>query len=315
MSPVFLGVRHAHARQDAAARLFLWKVTSKTNTVYLLGSIHVGSKEFYPLPAEIEAAFAESKTLAVEVDLTKVDQEAVQGKLLEKGTYPDDDGLRRHVPRETMDKLRDYLAARGLPMEAMEKFRPWALAVTITQLEMQSLGYQPGLGVDKHFIDAAAGRPVVELESADEQVNLLGGFPDKQEAAFLGSTLDSAAKTKDLVAKTMTMWKAGDAAGMYKLLVAKPLRERPDLRPVFAKLFDERNAKMAKKVETFLGGKQPHFVVVGAGHLIGEHGMVRLLEKKGYHVEQVSRAPKPDDPPPERKPALRGYAPAGAWEK
>jgi uncharacterized protein YbaP (TraB family) len=323
------------ARAGVAKRLFLWKATSKTGTVYLLGSIHVGDRNFYPLPDEVENAFAESKDLVVEVDLTKVGADAVQGALMTKGTYENGGSVSDNLPKPMVQKLRNYFDRKGVPLEALEQFRPWALAVTITQLEMESLGYQASQGIDKHFMDKAGDRKIVELESAGEQINLLSGLSDEQQAAFLASTLDTAEQTKELMGKTVTMWKTGDAGGMDKLLLRDPLKERPELKPVFARLIDERNEKMATKIAA-LEGEGPHFVVVGAGHLIGAKGVVKLLEKKGYRVEQVSRAAggakagtgakaagektkptKAGEPgePEGKAPAKKGYAPAGSWDK
>ena len=342
-----LAVQAGAAREPAASkadgRLFLWKATSKTNTVYLLGSIHVATEDMYPLPDEIMKAFAASKALAVEVDLTKVDPAAMQTAMMEKGVYPPGDTIGRHVPGDTLDKLRAYFNGKGLPAAAMEQFRPWALAVTITMLEVQALGYKTELGIDKHFMDQAGGRQIIELESAQEQLALLGGFPEQLEAEFLASTLDNAKKTKEMIGETVALWKAGDAEGLERLVITGPLKERPDLKAVYAKMFDERNAEMAKKIDAFLKGKEPHFVVVGAGHLIGDKGIVNLLEKRGYEVEQVkaggnavadagaAQAPaggqqpqqpqaKPDagKATPGQKPAKkpdRGYIPADAWAK
>ena len=56
-------------------KAMFWKVSSKDNVVNLLGSIHAGSKEMYPLAKEIEAAFEESSTLAVEADIIQIDQQ------------------------------------------------------------------------------------------------------------------------------------------------------------------------------------------------------------------------------------------------
>jgi len=324
------------AKPQAAKRLFLWKATSKNNSVvYLLGSIHVGDRNFYPLPDEIENAFADSKDLVVEVDLTKVGADAVQGALMTKGTYENGGSVSDHLPKPVVQKLRNYFDRKGVPLEALEQFRPWALAITITQLEMESLGYQAPLGIDKHFMDKAGDRKIVELESAGGQIDLLSGLPEEQQAAFLASTVDTAEQTKELMEKTVAMWKTGDAAGMDKLLLRDQLKERPELKPVFAKLIDERNEKMATKIAA-LDGEGPHFVVVGAAHLIGAKGVVTLLQKKGYRVEQVSRVAgpgkagvaakgagdktkpsKPGQPAePERKaPAKSGYAPAGSWDK
>ena len=321
---------------DGADRLFLWKARSSTNTVYLLGSIHVANESFYPMPPEVEKAFGEAKVLAVEVDLTKVDASAMQEALLAKGTYEGEDSLGNHVPPQTLKKVRAYFAGKGMRAAAMEKFRPWALSVTITMLEMKALGYQTELGIDKHFMERAGGKKVVELESADEQIKLLSGFPEKLEAEFLASTLDSTDKAKTLMAELVGAWKSGDVAALEKLLITGPLAERPELKDIYAKLFDERNEKMARKIGTFLKAKEPHFVVVGAGHLIGQKGIVQLLEKQGFSVEQVTgsgeivkAAPgdaaagaSPVDGKPAAaapgggtKPLKRGYAPADAWKK
>jgi uncharacterized protein YbaP (TraB family) len=46
----------------AVKKGLFWKATSGANTIYLLGSIHLGSKDMYPLPREFEDAFAASNT-------------------------------------------------------------------------------------------------------------------------------------------------------------------------------------------------------------------------------------------------------------
>ena len=63
-----LGV--AQAQQAAPAqpkprRFLMWKATSPSATVYMVGSIHVGDSSMYPLPKEVESAFAAAKVLAV----------------------------------------------------------------------------------------------------------------------------------------------------------------------------------------------------------------------------------------------------------
>jgi uncharacterized protein len=302
--------------QAAPDRLFVWKVTSKTNTAYLLGSVPVGSEDFYPLPQEVEDAFKDSKVLVVEVDPTKVDAAEMQAAMVDRGMYIEGDTIARHVPRPTLQKLRAYFSRRGLPAAQMERFRPWALAVTVTVLETQGLGYRAELGVDKYFMDRSAGRPVVELESASAQIDLLSGFPEKLEAEFLASTLDGASKTKEMMEQTVALWRGGDAEGLEKLLVTEPLKKQPGMKGVYAKRFDERNANMAEKVAGFLKKpNDPHFVVVGAGHLVGDKGILKLLERKGYHVSQVTRAAKSADDAGTAERRRSGYVPKDAWSK
>src|SRR5215210_7043733 len=101
--------------QAKTDRLFLWRVSSKVNTVYLLGSIHVATEDFYPLPDEVESAWKESKVLVVEVDLTKVDAGDMQAALVDRGMYEGNDSLARHVPKATLEKVRTYFSRKGLP--------------------------------------------------------------------------------------------------------------------------------------------------------------------------------------------------------
>src|SRR3954469_5774252 len=122
--------------QTRTERLFLWKVSSRTNTAWLLGAIHVATPDMYPLPEEMEKAFADAAALVVEVDLGKVDEAAVQETMQAKGMYDPGDGLSKHVPGDMLKQVRDYFSKKGLPGEAMEQFKPWALSITITMLEM-----------------------------------------------------------------------------------------------------------------------------------------------------------------------------------
>ncbi len=69
--------------------------------------------------------------------------------------------------------------------------------------------------------------------------------------------------------------------------MTKSSKEDPRLAPIQEKLIYDRNRKMISRIEGYLREKGTYFVVVGAGHLIGERGIVEALRKKGYPVEQL----------------------------
>jgi len=65
--------------------------------------------------------------------------------------------------------------------------------------------------------------------------------------------------------------------------------ENPELLPFTRALLDNRNVGMAAKIEPFLKAKgSPLFVAVGSAHMVGDTGLVNLLKKKGFEVEQVT---------------------------
>ncbi len=91
------------------------------------------------------------------------------------------------------------------------------------------------------------------------------------------------------MAKMVEDWEKGDAKALDQL-VRKAARDNPKLEPIMKKLFDDRNVKMLSKIEKYLQSNQSHFVVVGAGHMVGEKGLVQLLRDKGLKVEQMAKS-------------------------
>src|SRR5512141_2753649 len=103
---VFLGLfSHAQQAQPDARRALLWKVTSPTATVYLLGSIHVVEKGMYPLAKPVEDAFAASKILAVEVNLRRFSKEELASMVQSRATYSDGSTISQHITKPTSDLL------------------------------------------------------------------------------------------------------------------------------------------------------------------------------------------------------------------
>src|SRR5262245_30148672 len=92
--PVAAGEATAAAK---SSRHTLWKVESKTNTVYLLGSVHLLKPEHYPLPTVIESAFTNAKKVAFETDIGSLEQADTQFKLLSRASLPDGQTLSQQL--------------------------------------------------------------------------------------------------------------------------------------------------------------------------------------------------------------------------
>jgi uncharacterized protein YbaP (TraB family) len=140
------------------------------------------------------------------------------------------------------------------------------------------------LGIDKHFLDSAKGVMRVEqLESAESQIRLLADLSEIKQEQYLAATLKSATLTQQLGQDLQATWLRGDAAKLDALL-ASASQESAELAK---RIFADRNLHMARAVEQYLKGNERCFMVVGAGHMVGKDGVVRLLQKRGFKVEQV----------------------------
>jgi uncharacterized protein len=280
------------AQDKGTGKRLFWHVTTDKTETWLLGSVHVGSEDFYPLPKEIVEAYKKSAALVVEADITAGDPAQVQQLVLEKGMYgEEDDSISKHISKDAYKALKARLKKLGFPLDTAKKMKPWLLAMQLEQMETQGMGMRADLGIDLHFLQKAhkSQKTIVELESVEQQLDLLSGLSDDLQEKFLASSDEDQAKAKESLEGILDAWKKGDGAKMDEL-EKRSLKDHPEAKPVMDKLIDERNVEMTKKIEGFLAGdKGPHFVVVGSMHLVGEKGIVSLLEKTGkYKIEQVA---------------------------
>jgi uncharacterized protein YbaP (TraB family) len=268
----------------AQVKGLFWKATSGTDTIYLLGSVHLGSKSMYPLPDYMEKAFANADSLVVEVNIKKVDQAKMAALVQDSGMYKGSDGLSKHVSASTEKKLQSFGAKYGLPAAALDKFRPWLAGVTISVLPMQQMGMQAGLGIDEYFLGKAEGKkPIVEVETAEMQLHLLASLPQDQEQKYLDNSLDEAANAKKAMDILQKDWIGGDVKGMEGFVLKGTHKPGSFARM----LLEDRNPHMADVAEGFLKDNKSCFFVVGAAHMIGKEGIVQILKNRGYKVEQV----------------------------
>ena len=269
-----------------AEKNFLWRVQSKRNTVYVLGSIHLLKKDIYPLSRTIEGAFEKSDFLAVEANVNDISRLDI-GKLMESAFYPGGDSLEKHVSGKTFSLIKEETARAGLPMELVYNQRPWFLGLTLESIELMKSGYDPNYGIDKYFLSKAEGRKKIsELESLDYQINLLAGLNDEEQELFLLYTLRELRILVQEVDKLVDAWKSG-AVEKMESTITKSLAEDRRFYTIYDKLIYKRNRNMAQKIEGYLKTNGTYFVVVGAAHLLGDKGIIQLLKDRGYSVQQL----------------------------
>ena len=100
---------------------------------------------------------------------------------------------------------------------------------------------------------------------------------------MLASSLKDVNGVKEWTQKVQEAYVAGDDAKLKAML-----ETQFEPRTFYKKLIEDRNVNIEKRVEEYLKGKEQCFVVVGSGHLIGDKGIVKLLEGKNYKVERVT---------------------------
>jgi uncharacterized protein YbaP (TraB family) len=265
---------------------FLWKIQSKTNSVYVLGSIHYLKKEMYPLNETIEKTFEKSDILVVEANIDDTGKVDTQ-KLVESALYLDDETLEKHVSTQTYGLVKKELERLAVPLELIGKQKPWFLSLTLASLEIVKLGFDPNYGIDRYFLSKAEGKKkILEMESFDYQINLFCQLTEKEQELLLLYTLKDIKVLEQELDKLVQAWTSGDDKGLESI-VTKSVTEDKRLAPIYEKLIYERNRNMASKIEDYLKTKETYFVIAGAGHLVGNQGIIEILKGKGFFVEQI----------------------------
>jgi uncharacterized protein len=266
-------------------RNFIWKVSSPTGAIYVVGSVHLLTKDYYPLSPALEAAFKDSDLLVEEADLAELEAPASQFKLLSRGLLPGNQSLDKVISPATYELVTKRVEALGMPLEPLKRFKPWMLALTLVQLEWQKAGFDGSLGLDRHFYDRAKvdGKAVQGLETVDFQLSLFDGLSAEEQDRMLASSLEDVDAERANVVRLIDAWKAGDAATVERLM----LDELKDDPVMHERLLVARNRAWLPKLDALLGRAGRAFVVVGAAHLVGPEGVLAMFRAKGYKVEQL----------------------------
>ena len=295
-------------KANAAETTSLWKITGDDSgpTIYLAGSIHILSEDDHPLPPAFEAAYRASDDLVLEI--ASNEDPATDTLALEKGMYGKGRKISDDLSPEMYNELRKYLQAAGLPPTAMDGFRPWMAGMTISITEIMKMGGRPELGVDTFFEERAMkdGKNVRGLETTEFQIGIFANLSKEEQEKMLGSTLKDMANVETDFPKMVKAWREGDDATVEKM-INDSMSGSPQFRKA---LLDDRNENWAKKINEYMKGEKDIMIIVGTAHLVGEKGLIKLLNGLGLRVERWSSETKNEKKPAKKK---TRFIPVSTW--
>jgi uncharacterized protein YbaP (TraB family) len=282
----------AHAVQ-ALPKCCVWRVTNAKAPFYLVGSVHTLDGDDYPLPAPYEIALQDAKRFLFEFDPTR--QAEFGKKLNAAARYRPGEDIRSKIDPKLFAWLQQNIstvnsdARRGKKSQATGfdsglGYKPWWIAQHLVDKNAYSnVSASPGL--DDYFLARAqrTGKEIGGLESVDEHVAVLGGLSDRDGEIILRDALTPQKDSATQLARMRQAWRKGDTAALW----AGDARFRREAPGIAARFVDERNRKWMARIEAELGSRKPTAIVAGALHFSGPNSIVKLLEKRGYKIEQL----------------------------
>lgn len=255
----------------------LWEISGNglKHPSYLFGTIHATCDA--TLNENVKEALRATSSLYLEIDMDDPDlqSEMMKGMMMKNGTT-----MSSLVSEDDFKKLDTFLKEQiGTSAYALNTLKPFMvssfLITKILDCPMQSVE------TELMRLVAMQNKQVYGLETVTEQLAVFDAIPYELQAKELMKTANSnLQKDKEDIKKMMDFYKNQDIEGMISFVNESEMYGRNDI------LLDNRNKNWIPKIEA-IAKKSPTFFGVGAAHLAGENGVIKLLRKKGYTVEAV----------------------------
>jgi len=259
----------------------LWVVAGQHNTVYLFGSVHLLRSGEFALQGSLLQAYEKATAVYLEVDLDDLSSSAIASVTAARAIDPQGRGLDELMGSDAT-RARAGAARAGVDLSGLGGVEPWFAGLAVVTQTLAREGFVAASGVEQvvQARAAADGKPLLGLETLDEQLAALDSMQIGVQREFLLKALDDASRPAVELQRFLRSWHDGDD----RALAGELLKEFSGMPDLYRSLMVERNRKWAAKISGLLGESRDYLVVVGALHLVGPDGLPRMLEERGYPV-------------------------------
>lgn len=250
-----------------------FKIEYQGRTAYLLGSVHVGLADFYPMAKQIERHFDAAAALVVEADVAKAD---INRLIQQYGLSP------QPLDAVTQSMLTQFCQLQTPYCQGIERMSPWLQSMQLSLARFSLLGYLPQYGVDSTLMAKNGDRPIYELESVEFQLALMASFDHQTQSAMIKESIELA---DDELHALIAAWRQGDDVKLAQIMAEQSNLD--DNNVFIDKLLWQRNVTMAKGIMNLLAqtpSTQSLFIVIGAGHLVGDKSVPENLISHGASI-------------------------------
>lgn len=251
----------------------LFKISGNGHTSYLMGTHHMVCSETYQLPEKVKKAIASSEQLAVEIDFTNPEEmKSLQSLMMSGKKFGD------IYTQEEIDKIAGLLSKFGVPVSGDSKYSMIMLVSLLSQLYIECPPQNLKV-VDMLVIQNMAGKPIKGLETVAGQAKIIEDVITPK--AFIES-LDKVDEQKGMIKVLENAYITEDLEKMNEIVTNTEYMSAAQQKM----MLDDRNIEWISPIKSMMKEKKT-FIAVGAGHLLGEKGLISLLKSEGYTVEPV----------------------------
>ena len=273
----------------------LWKVSGNglDRPSYVIGTHHLAPLSIKDSIANLQQAIDQTEQVYGEIVMDDANNPEILMKMQQAMMLPADTTLKSFYTQAQYDTIaavvKNYM---GVDLALFDKLKPATITTQLSvALAMKSLkGFNPQEQLDTWFQTQArqAGKKVGSLETIDMQINVLYNSQTLTRQALL--LYCTATHIEQGVDQSLRMNQAYMKQDLDELLaiIEEKMSDACDSTPEeISTLIYGRNANWARQFPSIMK-QSPTLFVVGAGHLPGPQGLLKLLQKQGYTVEAMN---------------------------
>lgn len=273
------------APQTTGHPISMWQINGASNRIYLLGSVHVLRQQDHPIPTAIDKAYEDAEILIMEVDVDDLDPIEMAGMVNELGVIKDGGTLQEIMGPSLYDEAADYASQLDIPFLMLAQTEPWLAAITIEQMMLLRIGFNPEYGIEFHLSAKAAedNKEILGLESVREQLEFLDKLSLSAQRSLLIQTLRESLNIEENLDLLINAWRHGDIDFLEENLLVE-MQQYPEL---YRTLVVDRNEAWVERIRNLIGEQDNYLIVVGTLHLVGDDGVPALLSEIGITTDQL----------------------------
>jgi uncharacterized protein YbaP (TraB family) len=221
----------------------------------------------------------------MELDMDDLDPLLMQATINRLGLLDEGTSLRDVMGDELYEEAMAAAAELEIPLDMLERTEPWLAAITVEQLVLARIGFNPSYGVEMQLLKKATtdGKTILGFESVEQQLGYLDGLSLDAQRALLMQTLSESAAIREIMDDLILAWRSGDIGYLEQTLL-EDVSGYPEL---YDTIVVNRNRLWVDTIDELLKQGEDYLVVVGALHLVGEDGVPRLLQQRGVRITQM----------------------------
>lgn len=271
---------------------------------YVLGTVHVIKGSFLDTIPGANRVIDDVEQVCGELDMRHMTNQDTLLSLAQLMMLPEDSVATEIMTEDEFAKLcrvvnENYNIDLNNPQYAtLLKFYPVVLMTTLGQVsEMMKLQKAMAEGtltespepvMDVFIQQKAIGqnKPVFGLEYYSFQIKMLTSLLEMPLHEQYKQLIESFEKKEEGERIVKSLIDAYKSFNLDRL--SEALKSETGFENIESKVFDSRNENWAQKMPSIMAEKSTLFAV-GAGHLIGDKGILNLLKKQGYKVKAVKK--------------------------